>query len=188
MEAEAPPDLVYRFGLFEADPRNGRLLRRGRAVKIQEQPFRLLLVFLRRAGEVVTRDELRQELWPSDTYVDFEGSVNVALKRLRQALGDSADNPTFIETVPKRGYRFIAPVEWAPRAAAAHEPGPSATFRMGFPRGGASPSVEGASAISGSLSLAAAPKPSPSEPVLRPFPVPAPAPRRSRTRQQFRPL
>src|SRR5579859_5475152 len=129
MEADASPDLVYRFGLFEADARNGRLLRHGRPTRIQDQPFRLLLVLLARAGEIVTRDELRQQLWPSDTYVDFEGSVNVALKRLRRALGDSADNPTFIETVPKRGYRFIAPVAIAyPQAVreaapAASQPG-----------------------------------------------------------------
>src|SRR5579863_1335131 len=111
MGAEVPPACVYRFGLFEADGRNGRLLRQGARVKIQDQPFRLLLVFLGRVGEIVTRDELRQELWPSDTYVEFDGSLNAALKRLRSVLGDSADNPTFIETVPKRGYRFIAPVE-----------------------------------------------------------------------------
>jgi DNA-binding winged helix-turn-helix (wHTH) protein/Tol biopolymer transport system component len=180
MEAEAPSDPIFRFGLFEADVGNSRLLRRGRPVRIQDQPFRLLVALLARAGEIVTRDELRQELWPSDTYVDFEGSVNVALKRLRRALGDSADNPTFIETVPRRGYRFIAPVE-RPQGSAA--PGQSAIPTLlpveftGLETSGPIESQNAAHA--GGLSLATAPRPVPSEPVLLPFPVPKPAARRS---------
>lgn len=101
---------VFRFGLFEADSCGGTLTRNGVRVKIQDQPFRLLLLLLERAGEVVTRDELRQKLWPEGTYVDFDGSLNVILKRLRAAIDDDPDNPRFIETVPRRGYRFIAPV------------------------------------------------------------------------------
>lgn len=100
----------YRFGLFEADVASGELLRQGVRVRLQDQPFRVLTILLERAGEVVPREELRQKLWPADTYVEFDGSLNAALKRLRAALGDSADNPIFIETLPKRGYRFIAPV------------------------------------------------------------------------------
>ncbi len=100
----------YRFGLFETNPANGELLRQGVRVRLQDQPFRLLTILLEHAGEVVSRDELRQKLWPADTYVEFDGSLNAALKRLRAALGDSAENPIFIETLPKRGYRFIAPV------------------------------------------------------------------------------
>jgi eukaryotic-like serine/threonine-protein kinase len=100
----------YRFGLFEADSANGELLRQGARVRLQDQPFRLLTILLDRAGEVVSREELREKLWPADTYVEFDGSLNAALKRLRAALGDSAENPIFIETLPKRGYRFIAPV------------------------------------------------------------------------------
>jgi DNA-binding winged helix-turn-helix (wHTH) protein len=174
METEASSEPIYRFGQFEADTRNGRLLRRGRLVKIQEQPFRLLLVLLARAGEIVTRDELRQELWPSDTFADFEGSVNVALKRLRKALGDSAENPTFIETIPKRGYRFIAPVERT-QAPAAPDQSAAPTLRpVEFPGVEGSAPIESQNAPRiGGLSLAAAPRPMPSEPVLLPFPVPS---------------
>lgn len=100
----------YRFGRFEADPASGELLRQGVRVRVQDQPFRLLTILLERAGEVVSREEVREKLWPSDTYVEFDGSLKAALKRLREALGDSAENPIFIETLPKRGYRFLAPV------------------------------------------------------------------------------
>ncbi len=101
---------LFRFGLFEADVENAILTRKGVRVRLQEQPFRILAMLLERAGQVVTREELQEKLWPTGTYVDFEGSLNAALKRLRAALDDDADNPRFIETVPKRGYRFIAPV------------------------------------------------------------------------------
>src|SRR5712672_3589549 len=101
---------VYRFGLFEVDVESDKLLRQGTRVKLQDQPFRLLCLLLERAGQVVTREELRQALWSSDTYVEFDGSLNATLKRLRFALGDPADNPIFIETLPKRGYRFLVPV------------------------------------------------------------------------------
>jgi DNA-binding winged helix-turn-helix (wHTH) protein/TolB-like protein len=111
MEAPVLPKRVYRFGLFQVDPDGGKLLRQGVPVRLQEQPLRVLCLLLERCGEIVTRDELRQSLWPEGTYVEFDGSLNAALKRLRFALGDDADNPIFIETVPKRGYRFIAPVE-----------------------------------------------------------------------------
>jgi DNA-binding winged helix-turn-helix (wHTH) protein/tetratricopeptide (TPR) repeat protein/TolB-like protein len=100
----------YRFGLFEADTASGELLRQGVPVRVQDQPFRLLTILLGRPGEVVSREEIRERLWPADTYVEFDGSLKAALKRLREALGDSAENPIFIETLPKRGYRFIAPI------------------------------------------------------------------------------
>jgi TolB-like protein/DNA-binding winged helix-turn-helix (wHTH) protein/Tfp pilus assembly protein PilF len=102
---------IYRFGLFKADLASGTLTRQGDRVKLQDQPFRVLTLLLERANEIVTREELRQALWSEDTYVEFEGSLNAALKRVRHALRDSPDNPVFIETVPRRGYRFIAPVE-----------------------------------------------------------------------------
>lgn len=111
MEAPVLPKRVYRFGLFQIGVDGGKLLRQGVPIKMQEQPLRVLCLLLERAGEVVTREELRQQLWPEGTYVEFDGSLNAALKRLRYALGDDADNPTFIETVPRRGYRFIAPVQ-----------------------------------------------------------------------------
>lgn len=101
---------LFRFGLFEADLENARLTRKGVRIRLQEQSFRILAMLLDRAGQIVSREDLRHELWPAGTYVDFDGSLNAALKRLRAALDDDADNPRFIETVPKRGYRFIAPV------------------------------------------------------------------------------
>ena len=112
---EIPVDIrahsrLFRFGLFEADLENARLTRKGVRIRLQEQPFRILALLLERPGQIVTRDELRPELWPEGTFVDFDGSLNAALKRLRSALDDDADNPRFIETIPKRGYRFIAPV------------------------------------------------------------------------------
>ncbi len=101
---------VVRFGTYEADLRAGELRKSGRRVKLQEQPFQILCALLENRGEVVTREELRQKLWPADTFVDFDDSLNTAVKKLRDTLGDSADNPKFIETLPKRGYRFIYPV------------------------------------------------------------------------------
>src|SRR5580658_6747277 len=102
---------LYRFGLYEADLDLGTLTRQGIPVKLQEQPFRILSLFLESAGAILSRDELRKNIWPDGTYVDFDGSLNTALMKLRAALNDSADNPRFIETVPRKGYRFIAPVD-----------------------------------------------------------------------------
>lgn len=101
----------YKFGLYEADLQSGELSREGRKLRVQEQPFRVLAALLERAGDVVTREELRQRLWPSDTFVDFDHSLNTAINKLRDALGDGAANPRFIETLPRRGYRFLAPVQ-----------------------------------------------------------------------------
>jgi Tol biopolymer transport system component/DNA-binding winged helix-turn-helix (wHTH) protein len=106
--------LVVRFDVFEVDLRAGELRKEGRLVKLQEQPFRVLSLLLERSGEVVTRNELRQNLWPADTFVDFEHGLNSAVARLRVALRDSADRPRFIETVAKRGYRFISQVDAPP--------------------------------------------------------------------------
>src|SRR5207302_1648133 len=99
-----------RFGIFEADLRAGELRRNGSKIKLQDQPFQLLALLLERPGEVVTREELRGKLWPADTFVDFDHGLNAAVKRLRGALGDSAENPPFIETLSRRGYRFLVPV------------------------------------------------------------------------------
>jgi DNA-binding winged helix-turn-helix (wHTH) protein/TolB-like protein len=101
---------VIRFGVFEADLLSGELRKAGSRVPLQEQPFRVLVLLLRRSGEVVSREELQQALWSGDTFVDFEHGVNVAIARLREALGDEAGRPRFIETLPRRGYRFVAPV------------------------------------------------------------------------------
>ena len=102
---------VIRFGTFEADLRAGELRRNGSKIRLQDQPFQVLAVLLARPGELVTREELRAKLWPADTFVDFDHGLNAAVKRLRDALGDSAENPCFIETLARRGYRFLAPVK-----------------------------------------------------------------------------
>jgi cholera toxin transcriptional activator len=103
---------IFRFGAYEADPGSGELRKAGVRVRVQEQPFQVLLVLLARPSEVVTREELRQKLWPADTFVDFDHSLNTVINKLREALGDSAANPRFIETLARRGYRFLAPVEF----------------------------------------------------------------------------
>ena len=102
---------VFRFGVYEADLRTGELRKNGLKIRVQEQPFQVLAYLLEHAGDVVTREELRARLWPADTFVDFDHSLNTAINKLREALGDSAANPRFIETLAKRGYRFIAPVQ-----------------------------------------------------------------------------
>ena len=101
---------LVRFGTFEVDLSGGELRQKGIKIKLQEQPFRILAALLEQPGALVTREQLRERLWPSDTFVDFEHSLNAAVKKLRQALRDDAENPRFIETVPKRGYKFIAPI------------------------------------------------------------------------------
>jgi eukaryotic-like serine/threonine-protein kinase len=110
MERTVASANIFRFGLFQADAASGTLMRNGVRIKLQDQPFRVLLILLERPGEIVTREELRQKLWAEGTFVDFDGSLNVILKKLRAAIDDDSDNPRFIETVPRRGYRFIAPV------------------------------------------------------------------------------
>ena len=101
----------FRFGTFEADGASGELRRQGLRIKLKAQPFQLLLLLLERSGQVVTREEISRTLWPEGTFVDFDHGVNSAINRIREALGDSAGNPRFIETLARRGYRFIAPVD-----------------------------------------------------------------------------
>jgi Tol biopolymer transport system component/DNA-binding winged helix-turn-helix (wHTH) protein len=113
MVAPAPSAGAVTFADFELNVRAGELRHRGQRVALPEQPLRLLEVLVEHAGEVVSREQLRQRLWSADTFVDFEHGLNAAVKRLRHALGDSAESPRFIETIPKRGYRFITPVEIA---------------------------------------------------------------------------
>ena len=110
MENSAPANR-FRFGEFELDTSAGELRRNGDRLRIQPQPYRLLTLLVRRAGELVARDEIRQELWKDGTFVDFEQSVNFCVSQIREVLKDSADRPIYVQTVPKRGYRFIAPVE-----------------------------------------------------------------------------
>src|SRR5438309_3708363 len=107
MEGAHPSRGAVRFGVFEVDLRVGELRKRGVKIKLQDQPFQILQILLERSGEVVTREELRGRIWPADTFVDFDQGLNNAIKRLRESLSDSPDNPRFIETVPRHGYRFI---------------------------------------------------------------------------------
>jgi cholera toxin transcriptional activator len=102
---------IARFGVFELDLAAGELRKNGARLRLQEQPFQVLALLLERAGDVVTRDELRQKLWPADTFVDFDHGLNTAVNKLRETLGDSASSPHYIETLARRGYRFIAPVQ-----------------------------------------------------------------------------
>jgi tetratricopeptide (TPR) repeat protein/DNA-binding winged helix-turn-helix (wHTH) protein len=110
VKLSVPGRKIARFGLFEADLDRRLLTKDGLRVKLQHQPFLVLTMLLARPGEVIARDEIRQELWPADTYVEFDDGLNTAVKKLRLALSDTAENPRFIETVPRRGYRFLAPV------------------------------------------------------------------------------
>src|SRR5262249_7871698 len=102
---------LVRFGVFEFDSESGELRKRGIKLSLQRKPMQLLQVLLERPGEIITREDLRRRLWGDDTFVDFESGLNTAANRLRLKLGDSADNPRYIETVSRIGYRFIAPVE-----------------------------------------------------------------------------
>src|SRR5215475_14537343 len=101
---------VLRFGTYEVDPHAGELRKSGIRIKVQQQPLKLLELLLEQPGEVITREELRARIWPEESFGDFDQAVNVAVAKLRAALSDSADNPRYIETIPRRGYRFIAEV------------------------------------------------------------------------------
>src|ERR1700760_2513535 len=104
------PNSVVRFGTYEVSLQSGEVRKSGLRIRVQQQPLKLLEVLLERPGEVVTREELRSRLWPDESFGDFDQAVNIAIAKLRSALGDSAENPRYIETLPKRGYRFIADV------------------------------------------------------------------------------
>ncbi len=125
--AQAPEILgcserIIRFGPFEADLSAGELRKQGRLIRIQEQPFQVLTALLERPGELVTREQIRERLWPGQTFVDFDQGLNTAVNKLREALQDSAGAPQYIETLPKRGYRLVCPVEGAPIGPVAREP------------------------------------------------------------------
>jgi cholera toxin transcriptional activator len=126
---DQPQARRYRFGAFEADAATGELRKQGIRIRVNVQPFQVLLMLLERPGQVLTREEISTELWPDGTFVDYEHGVNSAVNRIREALGDSAKNPRFIETLARRGYRFVAPVEriangGAPSPTPASSPAP----------------------------------------------------------------
>jgi len=115
MQVHAPsPTVLVRFGVFELDLRTGELRKAGARLRLSNQAFIVLAELLERPNELVTRDEFRIRLWPTDTFVDFEHGLNAAVRRVREVLGDSAVTPRFIETLPRRGYRFVAPVQHVP--------------------------------------------------------------------------
>jgi cholera toxin transcriptional activator len=140
---------LYRFDEFEADLRSGELRKSGERLRIQEQPFQVLVALLERPREVITRDELRQRLWPSDTFVDFDHGLNTTINKLRESLGDSASSPRFIETLPRRGYRFLANVEAVqPEITEASDPSNAPTGEFPVATIAASqPIVEGGSVL-----------------------------------------
>ncbi|MGA2534380.1 MAG: winged helix-turn-helix domain-containing protein [Terracidiphilus sp.] len=126
MPTQGSTSRIVRFGTFEVDLLEGRLTKSGLRVRLQGQPFQILALLLERPGEVVTREEIRQKLWSEQTFVEFDDALNTAVGKLRAAIGDTADNPRFVETVPRRGYRFIAPVTGPPRLELRLDPIPSA--------------------------------------------------------------
>jgi DNA-binding winged helix-turn-helix (wHTH) protein len=132
LKPDVTPINNVRFGLFDVDLAHGTITRQGIRLKLQEQPFRILAMLLRNPGKIVTREELRQGLWPEGTHVNFAGSLNAALKKLRACLQDDAENPRFIETVPRQGYRFLAPVHHVSGRPAA---GAAASGRVNFSLG-----------------------------------------------------
>jgi DNA-binding winged helix-turn-helix (wHTH) protein len=128
MNESGIPARIARFGNFAADMRTGELRKHGRKIRIARHPFQILAMLLERPGELLMREEIRSSLWPADTFVDFEHGMNSAVRKLRDALGDTAKNPRYIETLPQRGYRFIAKVEindGAQQAATPTVPAPS---------------------------------------------------------------
>lgn len=125
---EMHPGRIYIFGPFELSERDAELRKNGVRIKLQEQPCRVLLELTANPGRIITREELQQKLWPADTFVDFDVGLNNAVRKLRQALADNADKPSYIETIARRGYRFVAPVkekEWQPMRASAESPSPA---------------------------------------------------------------
>src|SRR5260370_31168193 len=125
VENSLRPARRFQFGVFQVDVSNGEVRKQGSKIKLQEKPFQLLVLLLGHAGRITTREELRRGLWSADTFVDFDANLKTTLNQLRQVLGDSAENPIYIETVPRQGYRFLPPVvclEGEPRSAGSVQP------------------------------------------------------------------
>lgn len=163
---------LARFGVFELDLSAGELRKNGVKQRLQGQPFQVLALLLERAGEVVTREELQQKLWPSDTFVDFDHSLNTAINKVREALGDSASSPRYVETLARRGYRFIAPVQAPPQPAPPQNEAPAVVAGDGDGKG-----------ISSPVSIPLQPKSSPGVAIHPELEVPIP--RRAITRGLF---
>ena len=154
--ADEGPARRYRFGTFEANIATGELRRKGLRVKLNAQPFQMLVMLLERPGELLTREEISRELWPDGTFVDYEHGVNSAVNRIREALGDTAVNPRFVETLARRGYRFVAPVE---RIGAGMDVGGSTTeFPAPVVRGQKKVSAETKAGTEGGFRILATPE------------------------------
>jgi DNA-binding winged helix-turn-helix (wHTH) protein len=126
----AGPPTPFRFGAFEVDPDAGELRKNGVLVRLPPQPFRLLMLLATHSGHVVSRDDIKKQLWGEETFVDFDQGVNFSIRQIREALGDSADVSRYVQTVPRRGYKFLVPVEpIAPAAAAAPAPAHDLSYR-----------------------------------------------------------
>ncbi|MGD1103882.1 MAG: winged helix-turn-helix domain-containing protein [Terriglobia bacterium] len=132
------------FGEFELDVRAGELRKGGLPIRLQEQPFQILLMLLQHPGEVVTREEIRKRLWPNDTIVEFDHSIGTAINKLRQALADEAENPRYVETLPRRGFRFIFSLEASVHSAEEWSAAPPQMMSSGKPTGDAATSPRGA--------------------------------------------
>ena len=118
-DQDAPAPRIVRFGVFEIDSDAEQLFKNGRVVRLQPKPFKLLCLLIEREGKLVTREDIQQALWSAETVVDFEQGVNFAIKQVREALGEDAGRPLYIQTVPKRGYRFVAPIDRGPATTTA---------------------------------------------------------------------
>src|SRR5580700_12009978 len=145
MSSASSNAFLYRFGPFELDTAEGKLSREGTRIKLQELPYRLLLILVEKPGEIVSREEVRQRLWPQNTFVEFDNSLGVAIRKIRDVLGDNADSPCYVETVPRRGYRFLAPVTVVTETPERVLPIPPDPVRIPI----ASPSAEKQAATSG---------------------------------------
>jgi len=170
---------TYRFGVYEADLQQGTLTKAGVRIRLQEQPFQILGLLLERPGQIVTREEIRQKLWAGDTFVEFDDGLNTAVRKLRAALGDSADNPRFLETVPRRGYRFVAPVSLpdgvivarvSETDAVRRYEGKSNEFATGLETSNVGPEPDQSEGLVSSPEAAASSKPSSEEVRVSPFP------------------
>jgi DNA-binding winged helix-turn-helix (wHTH) protein len=129
MTSQAHASRLIQFGDFAIDPHAGELFKKGTKIKLQQQPFQVLAILLERPGDLVTREELRERIWPADTFVDFDHSLNTAVKKLRQALGDGTRKPRYVETLPRKGYRFLGTVKGAAKVAPAPTPKRSAASK-----------------------------------------------------------
>jgi cholera toxin transcriptional activator len=138
----SPKPAIAHFGVFEADLKARELRKQDRRMRLQDQPFAVLTLLLERAGNVVTREELRERLWPADTFVDFDHSLNTAVNKIREVLGDSASSPRFVETVARRGYRFLGQVQWEMQDKAEPKPGTAGVPGNSLPHGASHSGLE----------------------------------------------